>query len=124
IWPIARSRFGSWLIAQSIAYVALLVVLLGLYRSVVENQRSPRAFAPKAAEYSTLVGVPLLVHELPEEAAFYMPLHLQDGSDKSHVLILIDHSKKDPPASAKLFSDLLNGQNIRSFERIFLNTND
>jgi hypothetical protein len=124
IGPIVRRMWGTWFIWQSITYLLLMVLVVGVYDARADNARSPRAFAIATAQYSKQSGVPLLVRRIPEDASFYMPLRLADGSNTSRVLILIDHSRKDPPVDAKLLSDLLDGATVSNFQRVKLYADD
>jgi hypothetical protein len=82
---------------QVLAYAAILIVFLGLLRSADENRRSSQTFAKALAGYLATANVPLAVHALPEDVAFYLPLHLTDAGDLPYALLVVDHSPKDPP---------------------------
>jgi 4-amino-4-deoxy-L-arabinose transferase-like glycosyltransferase len=95
LYPIFRAQPRRWLILQSIAYAAILVVLFGFQRPAVENQRSPRMFAAHLDELMHESHLPIMLERLPEEVTFYLPLQLKDYRDANRVLAVVDDSRGD-----------------------------
>ena len=48
-----------------------------------------------------------MVHALPEDLSFYLPLDLPDADDLPHALLAVDHSPKDPPENLQTLSEIL-----------------
>ena len=92
---------------QVIAYAALTILLLGFERANEENARSAKPFAHALAEYLPKQNLPLIVHWLPEEVSFYLPVNLPDADDSPYALMVVDHSAKTPIESPPWFSDLM-----------------
>jgi 4-amino-4-deoxy-L-arabinose transferase-like glycosyltransferase len=86
---LRRQRVRTWLVAQSIAYVAVLLIFVVYVTQPLDNQRSAK---PVAAELLALSREPdhtILVSHLPEEVATYLPLDLKYGP-QSKVLVIVD----------------------------------
>ncbi len=110
--PIARKSAKRWLAIQVFAYAIILIVLLGVQQPDVENHRSARKFAAGLTEYLHTSNLPLMVHALPEDLAFYLPLDLPDADDLPHALLAIDHSPKDPPETLDSLSQTLGNAKV------------
>ena len=110
--PIAERRAQKWIVDQVVAYAVILAVLLGVQRPDDENRRSARPFAAALANYLPQSNLPLRVHELPEDLAFYLPLDLPQAGDSPYALLAVDHSPKDPPESMQRLSEILGDQRV------------
>ena len=105
--PILKRAPARWIGTQVIAYAVILMVLLGIQRPDEENRRSSRKFATGLSQYLHDSNLPLMVHALPEDLSFYLPLDLPDADDLPHALLAVDHSPKDPPENLQTLSEIL-----------------
>jgi hypothetical protein len=62
-----------------------------------------------------------LVHALPEDLAFYLPLDLPDADALPHALLAIDHSPKDPPETPESLSQTLGDAKVIEARPVLLN---
>jgi 4-amino-4-deoxy-L-arabinose transferase-like glycosyltransferase len=102
--PILKRQPRRWFTVQMLAYAVIIIVLLGLQQPDQENRRSSRNFAAATAQYLRESNLPLMVHNLPEDLAFYLPLDLPDADGLPHALLAVDHSPKDPPETLESLS--------------------
>jgi hypothetical protein len=122
--PMARRCARTWFTAQVVAYAVLIIVLLGAQRPDVENQRSSREFAAALAQYLHASDYRLLVHQLPEDLAVYLPLDLQDAGNAPYALLAVDHSAKSPPETLESLSKLLGDARVTEMERLNIGAPD
>src|SRR6201999_256754 len=102
----------------------LTIVLLGFERANEENARSAKPFAHELTTYLPTQNLPLIVHWLPEEVSFYLPLNLPDAGDSPYALMVVDHSAKTPEETPLWFSHLMGDVRVIDAEPVPLNAPD
>ena len=124
IIPIASRRPAQWIVIQLIAYAMISVVWIGVQRADFDNRRSAKPFAAALAQYLPTANEHLIVHWLPEEVSFYLPLNLPDAGDSPYALLVVDHASKDPPESPESLSQLMGDTRVIDARRIDLHAPD
>jgi 4-amino-4-deoxy-L-arabinose transferase-like glycosyltransferase len=117
---ILAKRPRQWMFLQATAYVAVLVVFIGLYIAALDNSRSPRVFAGEALKVSREMNVPIWRAQSPEEVSVYLPMDLPDGSLSPRVLIALDDPKHEFVPSSITFEKSLYGIKVIDFREIDL----
>jgi hypothetical protein len=118
--PIAKRSAVTWFPMQVIAYAVILIVLLGLQQPDTENHRSSRKFATALVQYLHNSRLPLMVHALPEDLSYYLPLDLPDADDLPHALLAVDHAEKSPPENSEVLSRILGDATVIDARQIEL----
>jgi hypothetical protein len=88
-----RVRPARWFVAEAMAYALILLVYYNFVETAMTNDRSPRALARELEPLADGNHVALMVGRLPEEVAFYLPLHPREGPAPSHYLVVVDDGK-------------------------------
>jgi 4-amino-4-deoxy-L-arabinose transferase-like glycosyltransferase len=86
-------RPRRWFAAQVAAYAAVLLVFYHFHETPTNNERSPKALCAELAPLIDGTHRALLVSKLPEEVAFYLPLHPPEGPAPSRYVVVIDDQK-------------------------------
>ena len=93
IIPLVRARPWGWLASQSIAYAAVLLCFTHLYLTPLNNERSPKKLCEELMASADGQHRAILEKSLPEEVAFYLPLHPPQGIAPSEYLTVIDDQR-------------------------------
>src|SRR5262249_46750969 len=109
---IASRRATQWMVIQFIAYAMISIIWIGVQRADFENRRSAKPFAAALQGFLPNANEHLLVHWLPEEVSFYLPLNLPDAADSPYALLVVDHASKDPPESPESISQMLGDTHV------------
>ena len=88
-----RAQPVRWVVMQALAYAAILFVYYHFVETALNNERSPRPVARELAPMIDGNHVALLVTKLPEEVAFYLPLHPREGPAPSKYVVVLDDGK-------------------------------
>jgi hypothetical protein len=86
-------RPRRWFATQVAAYTAVLLVFYHFHETPSNNERSPKALCAELAPLIDGTHRALLVSKLPEEVAFYLPLHPPEGPAPSRYVVVIDDQK-------------------------------
>ena len=93
LFPL-REMFAArpvhWFAYQAGAYAAVLLVFCHLVRTPMENARSPAPISRELLAMADGTHTAILESKLPEEIAFYLPLHPPCGVAPSNYLVVID----------------------------------
>ena len=84
------ARPTRWLFWQSVAYAVALLVFTNFYRTPLNNERSPVALCRELGKLTDGTHRVILESKMPEEAAFYLPLHPPQGIAPTHYLVVVD----------------------------------
>ncbi|HXE54176.1 MAG TPA: hypothetical protein VN541_14230, partial [Tepidisphaeraceae bacterium] len=84
------ARPGRWLISQTVAYAAVLLVFCNLYLTPLNNERSPVKICRELTRLADQTHAALLESRMPEEVAFYLPLHPRQSAAPSNYLVIVD----------------------------------
>jgi 4-amino-4-deoxy-L-arabinose transferase-like glycosyltransferase len=98
-----------WLLTQVVAYVAVLMVFIGVYMAWTDRLRSPRAFASSVYEVSERTHVPIWRAKSPEEVTVYLPLDLAPSNGARQVLIAVDDPKGELLGTPREFEAITDG---------------
>lgn len=88
-----RVRPLGWLPIQVATYATVLLVFYHLYETPATNARSPKALCRELTPMIDGTHRALLVSKLPEEVAFYLPLHPPEGPAPSSYLVVLDDQR-------------------------------
>ena len=83
-------RPARWLVAQSVSYAAVLLAFCNLYLTPVNNARSPLRICEQLSRMADGSHRALLNSRMPEEVAFYLPLHSQQAAAPASYLVVVD----------------------------------
>jgi 4-amino-4-deoxy-L-arabinose transferase-like glycosyltransferase len=121
---IASRRPAQWMMIQFVSYAMISVIWIGVQRADFENRRSAKPFAAALQQYLPSASEHLIVHWLPEEVSFYLPLNLPHAGDSPYALMVVDHAAKDPPESPESLSQLMGDTRVIDARRIDLHAPD
>jgi hypothetical protein len=76
------------------------------------------------AQYLQTSKQPLILHALPEDLAFYLPLDLPDAGDSPYALLAIDHSPKDSPETLESLGKIVRDAQVIEARRVDLKVPD
>ena len=83
-------RPARWIVVQAIAYGLTVIVFCDYYLTDLNNARSPVALCRELESMVDGTHRAILESKVPEEVAFYLPLHPQTGSAPSRYLVVMD----------------------------------
>lgn len=84
------ARPARWLVWQSVAYAVALLVFGNFYSTPLNNERSPVALCHELGALADGTHRVILESKMPEEAAFYLPLHPPQGVAPTRYLVVVD----------------------------------
>jgi 4-amino-4-deoxy-L-arabinose transferase-like glycosyltransferase len=119
---IYEKRPRQWMYLQATAYVAVLVVFIGLYMASLDRARSPRSFAAELLRVSHELNVPIWRAQSPEEVSVYLPIDLPDASAAGRVLIAVDDPKHAFAGSPRAFEAGIPDIRVRDERELQLST--
>jgi 4-amino-4-deoxy-L-arabinose transferase-like glycosyltransferase len=93
IWAAWTARSGGstrWLVWQTLAYAAILLVFNNIVQTATANNRSPKPVCQELSAVAAQSHAAILVDRLPEEAAFYLPLHPNHAVAPRVYLVMVD----------------------------------
>ena len=82
-----------WFVAQSLTYAAALLIFYHFREAPADNARSPVAVCRELQSLADGTHRAILESKLPEEVAFYLPLHPPHGVAPSAYLVVVDDQK-------------------------------
>lgn len=92
IRQMLAGRTQRWLVSQAIAYAAIIFVFSNFVRTPTENARSPQAVCRELLKLADGTHRAILESKLPEEVAFYLPLHPPQGiAPREYLVVMDDH---------------------------------
>ena len=126
------ARSMRWLDWQGVAYAAILLAFCNFYLTPVNNDRSPVALCRELRSLADGTHRVILGSKLPEEAAFYLPLHPKEGTAPMRYLVVVDdqvgvqaRAKKgraEPPAESDKFDGWVPDAKVVSVRRVKMNS--
>jgi hypothetical protein len=89
-WMARSGGSARWLVWQTLAYAAILLVFINIVQTKTANERSPKPVCQELSAVADQSHAVILVDRLPEEAAFYLPLHPNHAVAPRAYLVMVD----------------------------------
>jgi 4-amino-4-deoxy-L-arabinose transferase-like glycosyltransferase len=91
IRQMLSGRTQRWLVSQAISYAAIIFVFSNFVRTPTENARSPQSVCRELLTLADGTHRAILESKLPEEVAFYLPLHPPQGiAPREYLVVVVD----------------------------------
>ena len=123
-----KARPARWLVSQTVAYAAVLLVFCNCYVTPLNNARSPVALCHELESLADGTHRAILISKVPEEVAFYLPLHPKQGPAPSEYLVVVDDQKgvqererrrtSEPPPNLQEFEGCVPDAKLVSVRRV------
>ena len=129
-WMARSGGSTRWLAWQTFAYAAVLLVFINIVQTNTANERSPKLVCQEFEQVAAQTHAAILVDRLPEEAAFYIPLHPDHAAAPRAYLVMVDDSAgvnyrakrklSEPPTDVEHFEGWVPDAKLSGVRRIAL----